>query len=951
MSKIVNSTKISSPRSDFGDDYYAQEIELDEVVGCWESATPKLRKLLGLKDKEEVKEIADDYYRNPIYHPKLPSIIKMYMKLSQKSYWLVVDDENFNYVVIITIVLAGILVGAQTYPYIDELPIVNTMDLVILGIFTIECATKIVMEGLAPWRYFTGSEWKWNCFDFAIVFMSFPQMKTLFGGGGSIALLRLVRLARLGKLIRKIPPLQMIVKGLIGGLSSITYIMILLLLVLYLYGVMGFYLYAVNDPFHFGSVPLAMFTLFRVSTLENWGDIMFLNILGCDKYPDIYVDVVDRTPENHQFWCENPAENSFLGTMYFVSFIVLSAFVMLSLFIGAVTMSMNESMEELKKIGEEAKKKKSFEANKKKMDALKISNKTNCESRKGGSSDKSSRYGMSPTFSLSSSPTTPTNSFGPENPSNFPFEVDENGYEMEDSDNMIPSGVGSTARSGFRYFDSIYRLWEFRKIRQAEQVADEMNKHKYEMGMALMTAMGDEAKNQISVMDLQEITDSWLLTKYKWFCKHLRTIVADPIFSNLITFAILIASFNVGAQTDPRIMDVKLYSDILHVLDEFILIVFTIEVVMKILGEEFHPWTFFNDNWNTFDFLIVVSSYLNAGSAVTMLRLLRLLRVLKLVKRLPQLAVIINALIMGLGSIGWVGLVLFLFFYVFAIVGMILFHENDPFHFSSLHAALISLFRLSTLDEWSEAMYINQFGCDVFPEIYETYPHQCRHPKATGLIAVIYYVIFIIIGAQVLLTLFIGVIATSMDEARELQKKEQELDRAIFKIRVILCLPEERIIAFRKVFSMLDLDNGGSLEEEELRIGMEAVGVDMSDYEMNNILNKVDPQREGVNVVKFIEFMCETPMYKKGSTVGKAMGSWKKKEKPKRNKYFLWFWDNVLGLKESRLLAVELKAAVLIQTGWRHKLERIQIEEITKKINEDTPNIQLSQKVARREKK
>lgn len=934
----------SSPRSDLGDDYYAQEIEIDEVVGCWEAATPKLRKLLGLKEKKEVKEIADDYYRNPIYHPTLPGIIKMYMRLSQKSYWLVVDDENFNYIVIITIIIAGILVGAQTYPYIDELPLVNSMDLVILGIFTIECSTKIVMEGLAPWRYFTGSEWKWNCFDFAIVFMSFPQMKTLFGGGGSIALLRLVRLARLGKLIRKIPPLQMIVKGLIGGLSSITYIMILLLLVFYLYGVMGFYLYAVNDPFHFGSVPLAMFTLFRVSTLENWGDIMFLNILGCDKYPDIYVDVVDRTPENHQFWCENPAENSFLGTMYFVSFIVLSAFVMLSLFIGAVTMSMNESMEELKKIGEESKKKKSFEANRKKMDALKISNKNRGDSRAGGTPNKSTRYGMSPSFSLSSSPTTPANTFGPGSPMTLPIEIDSNGYEIVSADNMIPSGVGSTARSGFHYLESINRYFENKKIKQAEAVEDEMNKHKYEMGIALMTAMGDEAKNQISAMDIQEATESWLLSKYKWMCKCLRQIVADPKFSNLITLAILIASFNVGAQTDPRIMDVPLYSDILHVLDEFILIVFTIEVCMKLIGEEFHPWTFFNDNWNTFDFLIVVSSYLNAGSAVTMLRLLRLLRVLKLVKRLPQLAVIINALIMGLGSIGWVGLVLFLFFYVFAIVGMILFQTNDPFHFGSLHAALISLFRLSTLDEWSEAMYINQFGCDVFPEIYETYPHQCRHPKATGLIAVAYYVIFIIIGAQVLLTLFIGVIATSMDEAREAQKKEQELDRAILKIRVILCLPEERILAFRKVFNMLDLDNGGTLEEEELRIGMEAIGVDMAVEEMNKILNKVDPAREGVNIVKFIEFMCETPMYKQGSSIGKAMSSWQKKEKPKPNRILLWITDYIFGFREARILALENEYATIIQTGWRHKMERLKKIEIARKIAEDSPNPQQSQK-------
>ena len=86
-------------------------------------------------------------------------------------------------------------------------------------IFLSECIVKMLAEGLAPLRYFTAREWKWNWFDFLIVFMCLKPIQTLMGGGGSVKLLRLMRLARLSKLIRKIPQLQMIVMGLVGGLK------------------------------------------------------------------------------------------------------------------------------------------------------------------------------------------------------------------------------------------------------------------------------------------------------------------------------------------------------------------------------------------------------------------------------------------------------------------------------------------------------------------------------------------------------------------------------------------------------------------------------------------------------------------------------------------------------------------------------------------------------------
>ena len=66
--------------------------------------------------------------------------------------------------------------------------------------------------------------------------------------------------------------------GLVKGLSSVSYIMLLMALIFYLFAVMGVYSFRENDPGHFGNLGIAMLTLFRCSTLEDWTDVMYINM-------------------------------------------------------------------------------------------------------------------------------------------------------------------------------------------------------------------------------------------------------------------------------------------------------------------------------------------------------------------------------------------------------------------------------------------------------------------------------------------------------------------------------------------------------------------------------------------------------------------------------------------------------------------------------------------------
>ena len=134
-----------------------------------------------------------------------------------------------------------------------------------LLVFIAEVAIKILAEGREPWRYFTNKDKYWNLFDFTVIAVNIIFMA--FGIQALVAL-RIFRLMRLIKILKNIPQLRMITSGLLDGLKSIIYIQGLLVLVLYMYAVIGVYLFAFNDPFHFRSIKAAMLTLFQVGRFK-----------------------------------------------------------------------------------------------------------------------------------------------------------------------------------------------------------------------------------------------------------------------------------------------------------------------------------------------------------------------------------------------------------------------------------------------------------------------------------------------------------------------------------------------------------------------------------------------------------------------------------------------------------------------------------------------------------
>lgn len=216
-------------------------------------------------------------------------------------------------------------------------------------------------------------------------------------------------------------------------------------------------------------------------------------------------------------------------------------------------------------------------------------------------------------------------------------------------------------------------------------------------------------------------------------------------------------------------------ASLLHMLDTIVLWIFVVEIVVKMGAEGKKPHRYFLDAWNVFDFIIVAAAFLPfGGNAVTVLRLLRLLRVLKLVRALPKLQILVGALLKSIPSMAYVSVLLLLLFYIYAVAAVFLFSANDPLHFENLQMSMLSLFRIVTLEDWTDIMYINMFGCDAYGYSADSVM-QCVSPEANPALAAGFFVSFVLIGTMVFLNLFIGVIMTGMDEARA---EADDLERA-----------------------------------------------------------------------------------------------------------------------------------------------------------------------------
>jgi voltage-gated sodium channel len=220
----------------------------------------------------------------------------------------IVASRWFDPLMLVVIVVNAIVLGLETYEAVDrdigpELELANE---VILGVFVVELAIRMTAYGRRPQDFFKSG---WNVFDFVVVAASFTP-----GLRENATLLRLARLLRIVRAVRLLPDLRVLTVAVGRSIPGVASLAALTLLLIYIYGMLGWAIFHEHDPANFSNAGQSMVTMFILLTLENLPT-----------------------------YIEKGQELSDWTLLFYVSYVLVAAFLVFNLFIGIVINSMEEA--------------------------------------------------------------------------------------------------------------------------------------------------------------------------------------------------------------------------------------------------------------------------------------------------------------------------------------------------------------------------------------------------------------------------------------------------------------------------------------------------------------------------------------------------------------------------------------------------------------------------------
>jgi voltage-gated sodium channel len=254
-------------------------------------------------------------------------------------------NKIFEFSVVGLIVLNTVFIGIDPH---ERIALLHTLQRVILGMFTVEIAIRFLARESLKSYVKDG----WNLFDIALVSVGYLP-ETMFLGSQQLILFRTLRTVRVLRLLRVSSELRVISGAFVRSFRSLFHTALFFFTFMYLFAILGTVLFKLperealtpaqqeqydiftkEDPNAyagmdaFGSVSESMFTLFRISTGDDWTVVRY-SILKASK-----LGLVDA--------------RSILITGYLVVWFALSVFLLLNLLLGAVVNNYQAVMEEYK---------------------------------------------------------------------------------------------------------------------------------------------------------------------------------------------------------------------------------------------------------------------------------------------------------------------------------------------------------------------------------------------------------------------------------------------------------------------------------------------------------------------------------------------------------------------------------------------------------------------------
>uniref|UniRef100_A0A671SMH3 Voltage-dependent L-type calcium channel subunit alpha n=2 Tax=Sinocyclocheilus anshuiensis TaxID=1608454 RepID=A0A671SMH3_9TELE len=284
----------------------------------------------------------------------------------QYKVWYVVNSTYFEYLMFTLILLNTICLAMQHHGQSQSFSkAMNILNMLFTGLFTVEMILKLI--AFKPRGYFSDP---WNVFDFLIVIGSIIDVilseinhyfvdawntfdalivvgsvvdiaitevnglqNTEDNARISITFFRLFRVMRLVKLLSRGEGIRTLLWTFIKSFQALPYVALLIVMLFFIYAVIGMQMFGkialrdnsqINRNNNFQTFPQAVLLLFRCATGEAWQEIM----LACSP---------NRPCEKGSEVNHNSEDcGSHFAIIYFVSFYMLCAFLIINLFVAVI---------------------------------------------------------------------------------------------------------------------------------------------------------------------------------------------------------------------------------------------------------------------------------------------------------------------------------------------------------------------------------------------------------------------------------------------------------------------------------------------------------------------------------------------------------------------------------------------------------------------------------------
>lgn len=221
------------------------------------------------------------------------------------------SNRLFELFIILVIIASALLIGVKTYQLPSWVkPLIDGLDLLITLIFLVEISIRFLGEPQKRAFFRNG----WNVFDTLIVFISLIPIDDT----DSALVARLVRVFRVLRMVSIVPELRLLLNSIISALPRLGYVAALIFIIFYIYAAAGSLFFDRINPELWGNISIAMLTLFRVMTFEDWTDVMYETM-------DVYS------------W----------SWIFYLTFIFLTTFAFLNMVIGIVVSVLEEEQSKL----------------------------------------------------------------------------------------------------------------------------------------------------------------------------------------------------------------------------------------------------------------------------------------------------------------------------------------------------------------------------------------------------------------------------------------------------------------------------------------------------------------------------------------------------------------------------------------------------------------------------